>query len=283
MIAQPSSPPKCAPKYILVAKSPERSGLFSFSQVRTVETDFRNFIRIHAVTCTQGLPVFWGDETKRGVTMDTSHPYQIFPEASTEDDESLEQSIAHLGVLNPIVKDDAGHILDGHRRKRISDKLGRPCPETVRHFTSESEKFRFVLGANSSRRHLSKEQKRQVIATYLRHDPEISNNWLGEIIGVSPTTVADERELLESSSQIEKLEKFAGKDGKKHPAKHKSAKTPRRKLLRRRRGQRPETQRATPQRTPRTMKIVCQRTPAKNIPISPPPTTMPRLARKGNY
>ena len=89
----------------------------------------------------------------------------------------------------------------------------------VRHFASEQEKFQFALVANCARRHLTTTQKREVIAAYLKKDPEISNNWLGEIIGISANTVLAEREKLESTSQIARLPKLRGKDGKKRTAK----------------------------------------------------------------
>ena len=154
--------------------------------------------------------------------------YQVFPAAREKDDKSLESSIAKLGVLIPIVKDTDGNTIDGHRRQRISAKLGLLCPEVQKHFGSEEDKYRFALAANSGRRHLNQSQKREVIATYLKLDPKISNNWLSEILNISATTVTDERTKLEAGSQIEKLTAFEGKDGKTHPARKKKGppKTP---------------------------------------------------------
>jgi len=149
--------------------------------------------------------------------------YQIFPDSSPEEERVLRESIKQQGVLNAVVKDEQGNIVEGHRRQRIADELGKPCPDVVHHFKSEAEKFQFALISNCARRsHLNQRQKRQVIARYLRGDAEISNNWLAETLGVSDTTVIGVRKELESTSQIGKFKKLRGKDGKKRPAKNKA-------------------------------------------------------------
>ncbi len=145
--------------------------------------------------------------------------YQIFPDLSGNEEAVLRTSIKKVGVLIPIVKDDWGNVVEGHQRKRIAGELGVPCPEVVRHFGSEQEKFQFALISNRARRrNLNQQQKRHTIADYLVGDPEISNNWLAEILGVSDATVIEVRKELESTSQIGKLTKLRGKDGKRHPA-----------------------------------------------------------------
>ena len=146
--------------------------------------------------------------------------YQIFPDLSPEEEMVLRASIKENGVLNPIVKDEQNNIIKGHQRHRISTELGVPCPDVVRPFKSEQEKFEYALNCTQARRrHLSQSQKRTVIAAYLRGDPEISDNWLGQILGVSPTTIQDERRNLESTSQIGMLPYRRGKDNKKRPSK----------------------------------------------------------------
>lgn len=166
--------------------------------------------------------------TSDGTPPDTTPPaqggngtskYQIFPDLSPEEEKILRTSIKEKGVLRPIIKDKEGNVVEGHQRKRIATELGKPCPEEVRHFESEREKFEYALDCNRARRsHLTGRQKRQVIAAYLKGDPEISSNWLGEILGVAGNTVEDERRKLEGTSQIAKLTKLRGKDGKKRPA-----------------------------------------------------------------
>lgn len=156
--------------------------------------------------------------------------YRIFPDLLPKEEEVLRTSIKKVGVLDPIVKDEDGNTIDGHQRQRIAGELGVPCPEVVRHFGSEQEKFEYALNCNRARRrNLNQRQKRLVIATYLKADPEISNNWLAEILGVSDTTVIEVRKELESTSQIGKLKKLRSKDGKKRPAKKTTNTAPKKK------------------------------------------------------
>lgn len=69
-------------------------------------------------------------------------------------------------------------------------------------------------------RQLNTQQKRQVIEAYLRADPAINDNQLGNLIGVSKNTVAAVRRHLESTCQIDKLTEFRGRDGKVRPRKY---------------------------------------------------------------
>jgi ParB-like chromosome segregation protein Spo0J len=148
--------------------------------------------------------------------------YQLFPDPSPEEDKVLEESMRQHGVLVPGIKDELGSIIEGHRRDRLAKKLGIHCPFLTKKFKSEQEKYQLALEANQARRrHLNGGQKREVIAKYLKGDPEISDNWLAEILGVSYGTVSEVREGLEATSQIGKLEQHRGKDGKKRPAKRK--------------------------------------------------------------
>jgi hypothetical protein len=68
---------------------------------------------------------------------------------------------------------------------------------------------------NLARRHLSQEQKRGLIADELRADPERSNRQVAEGLGVSHVTVGGVRGDLETTEQIDQLDKTVGKDGKK--------------------------------------------------------------------
>ena len=168
------------------------------------------------------LPQETVDETLTESPQDNGQPvpsYQFFPNLLHEEEHALMKSILQFGIINPITRDEDGNIIEGYQRHRLSDEEGVYCPEVVRKFGSEQEKYQFALVANCARRHLTTTQKRDVVAAYLKRDPEISNNWLGEIIGISANTVLAEREKLESTSQIARLPKLRGKDGKKRTAK----------------------------------------------------------------
>ena len=106
----------------------------------------------------------------------------------------------------------------GRHRQKARDELGIFCPREVRHFDSKEEKLELAVTANAKRRQLNQEQKRALVAAYLKLDPSISANWLAELIGgMASITVTNVRKRLESTLEIPKFEKFRGKDGKERP------------------------------------------------------------------
>jgi hypothetical protein len=148
--------------------------------------------------------------------------YQIFPPLAADRRAALAASIARHGVEHPTVWDDDGNLLEGWEREAICRELGIGCPRVVRQFDCEVDKFRFILGANTLRRaNLNGKQKQAVIAAYLGGDPGISDNTLGEALGVSKNTVAKVRHRLEAEGRIPKIEKTRGKDGKLRPVRYK--------------------------------------------------------------
>ena len=151
----------------------------------------------------------------------TVSKYQIFPPLTPEEFTSLKQSISEIGVEIPIIVDSDGNIIDGFHRKLACDDLGISCPTAVRQFNGETEKFELAMRLNCGRRQLNQKQKRDVIQSYLLRDPQIADNYLAQIIGVSKNTVASVRDELEKTRQIKKYEVLRGKDGKDRPKKYK--------------------------------------------------------------
>ena len=54
----------------------------------------------------------------------------------------------------------------------------------------------------------------------LKRTPDLANNWIAEILGVDDKTVKAARSRLESTSEIPKLRKLRGKDGKNRTAEY---------------------------------------------------------------
>jgi hypothetical protein len=147
--------------------------------------------------------------------------YQIFPPIPPDRREALRTSIARHGVENATVWDHQGNLLDGFERETIGAELKLHCRRETRTFTSEAEKFRFILDTNSHRRpSLSQKQKREVIGAYLQGDPGVADNTLGEALGVSKNTVFAVRQRLEEIGEIRKLARTRGRDGKSRPVKY---------------------------------------------------------------
>jgi len=82
----------------------------------------------------------------------------------------------------------------------------------INHF--DGDPYDFVLPANLHRRHLTSEQKRELIAKVLKAKPEASSAAVAKKTKTAEKTVAKVRRKLESTSEIPKLEKTVGADGK---------------------------------------------------------------------
>ncbi len=146
--------------------------------------------------------------------------YQVLPSMPPEQFEALKADIAERGVLVPIDVDEDGHILDGHHRYRACTELGiTDFPTIVRPGLSEEERRVFARKANMLRRHLSRKQVRHLIAEQLKDTPNWANNRIAQILGTDSKTVKTVRGRLEATSEIPKLDKLIGADGKTRPVK----------------------------------------------------------------
>lgn len=143
-------------------------------------------------------------------------PYQLLPPLSADEYAALLASIAAEGIRVPIQVDEHGQILDGHHRAAIAAELGIDCPRVVvSNLDTETAKRTVALSLNLSRRHLNREQTRQVIAASIQADPDLSDREHARRCGCSPTTVGTVRRgLLEPnnppvSSRAEAEERLA--------------------------------------------------------------------------
>jgi hypothetical protein len=147
--------------------------------------------------------------------------YQLLPDMSPAEFEALKADIAQRGVVVPIDVDENGEILDGHHRYRawVENGKNEPPPMIVREGLSEQEKRAFARKNNILRRHLTREQVRQLIAEQLKDSPEWADNRIAEELGVDHKTVGSVRDGLEATWEIPKLDALVGKDGKTRPRK----------------------------------------------------------------
>ena len=136
--------------------------------------------------------------------------YQLLPPLADDEYEHLKADIEEHGVLVPIEFDEHGNILDGHHRYAACIELGiTDFPRTVREGMSETEKRSHARTLNMARRHLTREERRWMIADELRENPTKSNNAIAKLLQVSDTTVASVRKDL--GLQVTERE---GEDGK---------------------------------------------------------------------
>ena len=92
--------------------------------------------------------------------------------------------------------------------------------------TTTIDPYAYVISANLRRRHLNAEQKRELAAKVLKATPEKSDSQIAKVAHVSDKTVTSVRSKLEATSEIPKLDKRKGADGKerKQPAPRPAAK-----------------------------------------------------------
>jgi ParB-like chromosome segregation protein Spo0J len=136
----------------------------------------------------------------------------LFPPISEDDFNKLVADIKANGLHQHIVRYQ-GKILDGNNRYRACSLAG--IEPTFADFTGiDADAQRYVISANIHRRHLSPDQRREIIATMLRADPTKSNRQIGEQAKASHVTVGAVREKLESTGQIDQLDSMKGADGK---------------------------------------------------------------------
>jgi ParB-like chromosome segregation protein Spo0J len=131
----------------------------------------------------------------------TTDPYQVLPDLPPEQFAALKADIAERGVMVAVDVDENGQILDGHNRIRACRELGiNDYPVVVRSGLSEVEKRTFARKANALRRHLSRDQVRDLIGAQLRETPEWANNRIAQALGVDVFEIeltegkADDRE-----------------------------------------------------------------------------------------
>jgi hypothetical protein len=140
--------------------------------------------------------------------------------------DELVADIKANGLREPIAlwgggERSGGQILDGRNRYRACLAAGiRPQFEHL----SAVDPAKYVISRNIRRRHLTTEQKRELIAKLIRAAPEKSDRQIAETAKASPTTVGTVRAKMEDKGEVSKLDTRTDAKGVKQPAKKPSAK-----------------------------------------------------------
>jgi hypothetical protein len=164
----------------------------------------------------------WRDDIK-------VHPAaDLFPMMSDADLDALAKDIAENGLLHPIVwfRDQ---LIDGRNRvaavARITDKKrrdeitaewrdGKKCIVQM----MLPDPLGFVISANLHRRHLTAEQKREMIAKLIKTQPEKSDRQVAEQVKASPSTIGAVRKKLEQTGDVSSLDTRTDTRGRQQPA-----------------------------------------------------------------
>ncbi|MDT4739258.1 ParB N-terminal domain-containing protein [Bradyrhizobium sp. WYCCWR 12699] len=153
------------------------------------------------------------------------HPAaELFPMMEGAEFDALAEDIKQSGLLYPIiiwhdVAGDVQYLLDGRNRLRALLAAGIRLDEdqhfrVVGHCESTRDPYALAVSLNIHRRHLTTEQKRELIAKLLKATPEKSNRQIAETVKASHVTVGTVRAELESTGQIDQLTRTVGKDGR---------------------------------------------------------------------
>ena len=113
-----------------------------------------------------------------------------------------------------------GKILDGNNRYRACE-LVKIVPKFAEFTGDDAAARNYVISANIHRRHLSPDQRREIIAMLLKDNPAQSNRQVAETAKASHVTVGAVRTELESTGQIDQLTETKGADGKSRKRKPK--------------------------------------------------------------
>ena len=149
--------------------------------------------------------------------------YQLLPDLTDEEFAALKADIAARGVMVPVELDETGAVLDGHHRVRACAELGiTEYPRIIRPGMSEDEKREHVLALNLDRRHLTREQRRELVGR-LR-----AQGWsyrrIADRLHVVPSTAHEDAKagVRNPTPEAESPLTVTGSDGKHYPAKRPS-------------------------------------------------------------
>lgn len=114
--------------------------------------------------------------------------FQVMPRLSADEFAALEADIVENGVRVPITVAEDGRIVDGHHRDEIARRHGLHCPRVTA--SGDDGVLRsLAFSLNVNRRHLSREQKRVLVAESLRADPILRDREHARRCGVNHETV----------------------------------------------------------------------------------------------
>jgi len=160
------------------------------------------------------------------------HPAaDLFPMMPRDELITLGNDIKKNGLRNPVAiwidQDGQRYLADGRNRLDAMAIVGIDVMDGadgyLHYETVEGDPYDYVISANIHRRHLTAEQRRDLITKVLKATPGTSNRQIAEQVESDDKTVGKRRRELEATAEIPQLTKTTGKDGKarKQPIKKK--------------------------------------------------------------
>lgn len=120
------------------------------------------------------------------------------PDLTEEEEAGLRESIRVHGVLQDVLTDEQGIIIDGHNRARIAGELGVPYETRTVSGLSPEARTDLAFSQNMAKRNLGTQQKREIIRRYLEERPEATDRGAARVLGVHHQTVGSVRAEMHS-------------------------------------------------------------------------------------
>ena len=163
------------------------------------------------------------------------HPAaELFPMASPEEKDVLSKDIKKRGICVPLVLWQSEHgtpymLLDGRNRLdaaeaagiSVLDRKGERLDCRNYDVACGGDPYKLVLTLNMHRRHLTPDQKRDVIAKLLKTQPSKSNRMIAKQVMVDDKTVGSVRHELEGRAEIPHVSTVEDTKGRKQPTRKK--------------------------------------------------------------
>ncbi len=171
-------------------------------------------------------------DTTTGVTweqvsaqLSTTPKFQVMTPLSRDEEAALRESITTDGRVHDAIEvDENADIIDGHHRAKIAKELLiqgidiEPPPIKVVTGLTDQEKRSRATTLNMVRRHLSREDKRNLLQQCLKHNHKLSDRQIATQFAVDHKTVGSVRKDLEDSGEIPQSPSRTAKDGSQKPS-----------------------------------------------------------------
>ena len=171
-------------------------------------------------------PTSWRD------VLDVHEAAELFPLMAADELAAVGEDIKKNGLRVPIVLNRWGpserwrSLVDGRNRLDAMELVGLEVVrdgklnrELVKTAILEGDPYEYVISANIHRRHLTAEQKRDLIAQLIQQQPEKSNRQIAATVKVSHPTVAKVRGALEKKGDVGKVTTSIDTRGRRQPTK----------------------------------------------------------------
>ena len=154
------------------------------------------------------------------------HPLaEMFPLLKDAELDDLVEDIRKHGLREPIILFEQ-KVIDGRNRERACLKAGVEPRYCSMEFDNHDAATAYVISKNIRRRHLTSEQRRELIEKLLRADPTKSDRQIARTVKADNKTVGAVRERAEAREEIPHVSKRTDSKGrsqlahKRNTAKH---------------------------------------------------------------